>query len=540
MSPVPGSAGNKGPKIVSSTSSSVPTKLAATDKDIYGPPQSPGTSSDEDDLARTANIMPTNFRKRASEQPDRASSKNKSARGSKLGQVTVNGARAEKNTRSSPRRKEIASSQSSDLSSPKRKCQELGTGMVDSFGRVQFKKPRTKPTFRSSQSSQSGTPTYGGKAKDVLSAAFKSSSMPEESSDDSPKKSFRAISTLTDFESPEKSGAEDRKLFKYSDVPGTPSTPGSSKRFIASTLTPSPLKRSETPGALFKVPSLDDLFTDELLGPAPGQPSPTRTKRSRRKPKVEEMPLTQLPSFKIHSEIDELVGPIRTEDNADRPPVLTSLLESDDFANQTQKPRCPMCNELVDPTDLEELSHMNTRKQEQFCLSHQRKTARATCKAQGYPEIDWKSLDSRIAKHRSFIKDLINGGESHYRTMLDEKVQTGKDRNLLQMTSNLTPGYYGTRGLRVMSENIMHDFTPLLKKRVVKDRLMAARGVAGFVESVVVPEVAVLLIKEDMSVGSGEARDILADSASLGELIHEEVRDIVKRRIEDSEEDDDF
>lgn len=86
----------------------------------------------------------------------------------------------------------------------------------------------------------------------------------------------------------------------------------------------------------------------------------------------------------------------------------------------------------------------------------------------------------------------------------------------------------------------MHEFTPLLKKMVVKDRLMASRGVAGFVESVIVPEVAVLLIKEDMNVGVGEARDILTDSASLGELIHEEVRDIVKRRIEDSEEENDY
>jgi hypothetical protein len=84
----------------------------------------------------------------------------------------------------------------------------------------------------------------------------------------------------------------------------------------------------------------------------------------------------------------------------------------------------------------------------------------------------------------------------------------------------------------------MLEFTPLLKKRVVKDRLMAARGVTGFVQSVLVPEVTVLLIMEDMNIIIDEARTVMKDSIGMGELIHEEIRDVVVRRVEDTDEED--
>jgi hypothetical protein len=82
----------------------------------------------------------------------------------------------------------------------------------------------------------------------------------------------------------------------------------------------------------------------------------------------------------------------------------------------------------------------------------------------------------------------------------------------------------------------MSKFTPLLKKRVVKDRLMAARGVTGFVQSVLVPEVAILLIEEDMNIEAHEAIAVLRESVKIGELVHEEIRDVVTRRAENSDQ----
>ena len=86
----------------------------------------------------------------------------------------------------------------------------------------------------------------------------------------------------------------------------------------------------------------------------------------------------------------------------------------------------------------------------------------------------------------------------------------------------------------------MHEFTSLLKKTAVKDRRISSRGPTAFVQSVLVPEVTVLLIMEDMQVETEKARDILENSAGVGELIHEEIRDVVKKRVDDSEDDSDF
>ncbi|APA05558.1 hypothetical protein sscle_01g003280 [Sclerotinia sclerotiorum 1980 UF-70] len=218
--------------------------------------------------------------------------------------------------------------------------------------------------------------------------------------------------------------------------------------------------------------------------------------------------------------------------------------DSSDLDDHTG-PRCPMCNEAVAAEDLEAFGEMNTRKQEKFCLSHQRKSARSNWKVKGYPDIDWTTLDSRIANHHAFIKRLISGASCHSRDKLDEKIRTGKDRNLMKTTTNLTPGYYGSRGLRLMSENIMHKFTPKLKERAPIDRLISARGPTAFVESVIVPELTVLLIKEDMKVDEEEAREILKESCEIGDLVNEEIKDVVKlkpkekRYINDSDDDDD-
>ncbi|TGO84350.1 hypothetical protein BPOR_0515g00030 [Botrytis porri] len=203
--------------------------------------------------------------------------------------------------------------------------------------------------------------------------------------------------------------------------------------------------------------------------------------------------------------------------------------EIDDYTGS----RCPMCNEPVATEDLKALGKMNTRKQEKFCLSHQRKSARSNWKSKGYPDIDWETLDSRISNHHAFIEKIIGGATCHYREVFDEKVKAGKDRNLMKSSTNLIPGYYGSRGLRLISENIMHEFTPLKKNRAPLDRLIAARSTAAFVDSVVVPEVTVLLIKEDMNVSDEEARTILTDSSEMGDLVNEEIKDVVTLKPED-------
>jgi hypothetical protein len=288
----------------------------------------------------------------------------------------------------------------------------------------------------------------------------------------------------------------------------------------------------------------DDSF--DMLARHPRSSLPPIPKDTGGSPVAEDVPHATQKVFKSYdfdfdnSNVLETAQKVLEKDGSQRPISYApaTVLDDDSFEIINSEAHCPMCGDPVDQNDLRQQGPMNTRMQERFCRSHRVKTAKDEWRIKGYPNIDWLRLDSRISKHHAFIKQLISGEDSYYRDVLSEKVKSGKDRSLKTMTSNLIPGYYGARGLKMMSENIMLNFTPLLRKRIVKDRLMSARGFTPYVQSVLVPELAVLLIMEDMDVDIEEARNILANSAGTGELLNEEIREVVKRRIDDSEESD--
>ena len=243
------------------------------------------------------------------------------------------------------------------------------------------------------------------------------------------------------------------------------------------------------------------------------------------------------------SELVGIAGTFLGKESTPKPPAPALLPidddDEDDFQTMTQMAKCPMCGETVDPADLRAFGRMDTRKQEKFCRSHRKTTALETWKAEEYPTINWAKLDSRISKHHSFIKGLIKGADSYYRERLAETVNAGKDRSLIKSEHNPIPGYYGTRGLRAISENTMRKFTPLLKRRMVVDRLMAARGFTPYVEYVVVPEVAIKLIMEDMKCDEERAREIMSESLEVGELLSEEIKDVVTTQGSEEMEDSD-
>jgi hypothetical protein len=55
----------------------------------------------------------------------------------------------------------------------------------------------------------------------------------------------------------------------------------------------------------------------------------------------------------------------------------------------------------------------------------------------------------------------------------------------------------------------MAEFGSELRQRMVKDRLMRATGVGSYVIIILVPELAVKLVKEDIKVYNKSARQIL-------------------------------
>jgi len=88
-----------------------------------------------------------------------------------------------------------------------------------------------------------------------------------------------------------------------------------------------------------------------------------------------------------------------------------------------------------------------------------------------------------------------------------------------------------------MTEHILGHFADELRDLAVSDSLVGASGVAGgvsgFVQAVLVPEVAVALVKEDMGVDEKRAREILKESLELGELLNEEAHEEVESEAED-------
>ncbi|KAF4634365.1 hypothetical protein G7Y89_g3733 [Cudoniella acicularis] len=508
-------------------SRTMPPRVAShevEEEDIFRPPDG-SDSSDDDGRANMKKIVFTN----GSSQPGSQATKSTNTQKTKAKNTTINASVATSKARRSTRT-EIVSTQDGGSSSPKRKSQEepssYGSGMVDAFGWVNSKKPKTK---RSSQA------RYGKTTRQ----------------EDSPQKKFQKYDLGSDFEdSPKKKSISNqnldldsrastpKKLIKISDLSSPAPTPDSTrKEFVMRDIDSSPLKKRDEPETLFNNP-MDLSIASEVSESRPEDSLVASRKLRGRKKKqaLEEPPLTQLPSFKMYDDMEELIGAARSMVDLEKDQL--ELIE-DDFPTMIQRARCPMCNKPVDIDDLKAYGNMDTRKQEKFCQSHQKKTALEDWDAKGYPEIDWDHLDARISKHFKFIKKLINGGKSPYRDMFQQIVDTGQDRNLLKMNTNLIPGYFGGRGLRAISEIIMHEFTPLIKKRAVKDKLIAARTVVDFVQYVLVPEVTVLMIMEDMDVEVEEARDILKESAIIGELVHEEIKEVVTKRVNNSEDDDD-
>ncbi|RAL66186.1 hypothetical protein DID88_005858 [Monilinia fructigena] len=331
----------------------------------------------------------------------------------------------------------------------------------------------------------------------------------------SAKKSYGKLKKTTTY-GKKSSPAKGFRNYARGSSPSLISDDGKDKLHDYTTNTPTKIQ-SPTKGGFVRPDFSDDDLSDLDL--------PSSLKRLNSEPPSTQFQQLQRYDDDIMDEAEELAKKLN-------PDAITGIKalkreDSSDLDDYTGA-RCPMCNEPVAAEDLEAFGEMNTRKQEKFCLSHQRKSARSDWKSKGYPDIDWATLDSRIASHHAFIKKIIGGASCHSRSLLDATIRAGKDRNLMKSTTNLIPGYYGSRGLRLMSENIMNKFTPKLKKRAPIDRLIAARGPTAFVESVVVPEVTVLLIKEDMKVDDEAAREIIKESCEIGDLVNEEIKDVVK------------
>ena len=73
----------------------------------------------------------------------------------------------------------------------------------------------------------------------------------------------------------------------------------------------------------------------------------------------------------------------------------------------------------------------------------------------------------------------------------------------------------------------MSRFARKIRRLAASDKLISSGGVSGYVQAVLVPELAVLLVKDDMNVDEDKAREILRDSIDIGNLLNEEEDEII-------------
>ncbi|OQD75220.1 hypothetical protein PENDEC_c008G02836 [Penicillium decumbens] len=232
-------------------------------------------------------------------------------------------------------------------------------------------------------------------------------------------------------------------------------------------------------------------------------------------------------------------------------PLSMSLDDSDSplssvpSSPEPRKSLCPMCKEEVDPELLmrfEAQPKQRIREQQQFCASHKQNAAEKEWQAQGYPEINWDTFDERIQKHfPNLEKLLVPDCTSYYRNILDTTLKSGQAKNFRltlagEGIETISCGYYGTKGAGKLLQAIIDRFSLRLRRLASSDHIVKTAGVAGYAQSVLVPELAVRLVKEDMSVSDDAARQILRQSMQLGQKLNPAVDDVVPVPTEGEED----
>ncbi|KAF7597116.1 hypothetical protein BBP40_010590 [Aspergillus hancockii] len=223
------------------------------------------------------------------------------------------------------------------------------------------------------------------------------------------------------------------------------------------------------------------------------------------------------------------------------PSILSLPSSPDNDILDTKESLCPWCKEPVDPELLmrfQSQPKQRIREQQRFCGSHKKTKAQEEWLDKGYPTIDWDMFEDRILGHFDDLENiLVPDSQSYYRNILDSTLKSGKAKNF-RLTlegdglETISCGYYGTRGAGKMLEALTKRFSRKLRRLAASDHIIKSAGVVGYAQNVLVPELAVRLVKEDMGVNEDTARQILRDSIDIGERLNFALNDKVPIPVE--------
>ena len=224
--------------------------------------------------------------------------------------------------------------------------------------------------------------------------------------------------------------------------------------------------------------------------------------------------------------------------------------DNDDNNLSAAVSRCPLCCAKVDRAHLETFSfgrRLNIRDQQRFCHEHKLRDAERVREKMQYPIVDWLTLmDDRIPKHIPQLSGILTRSlQSYYRNRLEVAMEEAKaSRKGLQrylkegVVEVAKYGYYGPKGARIMGHAITTHMSSTLKRQLKVDKVARAAGVGGYVNAVLVPELAVRLVMEDMDLkNEQQARDVLCESSNLGTLLNADDENVAREGEEVATED---
>lgn len=102
-----------------------------------------------------------------------------------------------------------------------------------------------------------------------------------------------------------------------------------------------------------------------------------------------------------------------------------------------------------------------------------------------------------------------------------------KDRRKCEFVSSECDYSLNAKANLFRLQTVMSRFSSKLRRLSTDDPIIKEAGVAGYAQEVLVPELAVQLVKEDMGVSDEAARQILRDSIDLGEKLNPALNDYV-------------
>ncbi|KAI9727909.1 MAG: hypothetical protein M1828_005314 [Chrysothrix sp. TS-e1954] len=305
----------------------------------------------------------------------------------------------------------------------------------------------------------------------------------------------------------------------------------------ASQRAPAEASRSKRPG--FK--RLDDSILNERAGsnkanfkdPGGTQSTSSASQKSSSSAKSNVQAFKDIPhsSMSSNSSCSSLSPPPDDE-------LLQFTAETLDLTSSDS--HCPLCGEEVPRAFLmtmhSGLSRLSWKERVEICAAHKRHAADSEWKQHQYPAVDWGGFDQRLKSFHGSLNAILElKRPSYYRKELEQRVDEGSSRNAYRNPTaddqeTTIPGYYGLKGAQRMQSHLVNVFSDKIRALAATDKLIPATGPAGYIQAVLVPELAVMLVREDLDVDEEKARTVLRESSNVGRLLNSEMTERVERR----------